>query len=288
MHHSAEFLDGLRQELPRWQIEGIVTPDAARALAVRYDLDGGPASDMPRDRTGPLAAAAGIAVALALAAALLLSGLADGVLLPLTALAAAFVTTPLAVRGHALAPAARALRVEGRVLFYLAAYALSFVGVAEATRFRSGLASEGLVSALPPLIAAVAALAAGLRRTDVDAHARGEAMLLVATVVAFAAGLSLDTGAGTATVAAMSLAFLSVGRMVRGLSWHARKPFFEGVAVAVLLAASHAFGVFPSLWIAVAAAAACIAAAAVAVYAFERRSARPPLEPLTGARAADT
>ncbi len=285
MSHSAEFLDGLRQELPRWQIEGIVTPGAARALAARYDLEH--PSAPARDRSGPLAAAAGLAVALALAAALLFSGIGDGVLLPLTALAAAFVATPLAVRGPALAPAARALRAEGRVIFYLAAYALSFVSIADATRFRSGLASEGLVSALPPLLAAAAALVAGLRRSDVDAHARGEAMLLVATVVAFAAGLSLDTGAGTAIVAAMSLAFLSVGRIVRGLSWHARGPFFEGVAVTTLLAASHAFGIFPSPWIAAVAAAMCIAAGATAVFAFERRSARPPVEPPTDARAAD-
>ena len=41
---------------------------------------------------------------------------------------------------------------------------------------------------------------------DVDAHARGEAMLLSATVVAFAAGLFLETGAGAAVVANLALA----------------------------------------------------------------------------------
>jgi hypothetical protein len=274
MERSREFLEGLRRELPVWQAEGIVSPGAARALSVRYDLPA--ATRAARDRTAPLAAAAGLVVACALAIALLASGTRDGVLLPLVALAAAFAATPLAVGGHDLARAAGALRVEGRILFYLAAYALSFVGFADATRFRSGLASEGLLAALPPLLGAVAVVGIGLRRTDVDPHARGEAMLLVATAVAFAVGLSLDTGSGTALVATMSLAFLAVGRIVRGLSWGARAPFLEGIAVATVLVASRAFDVFPSRWVSVGIAAACLAAGAGAVIGFERRRTRPP------------
>jgi hypothetical protein len=278
MERPREFVDGLRRELPRWEAEGIVSPTAARVLSARYDL-GATAPAPPRDRTGPLAAAAGIAVALALAAALLASGVGDGVLLPLTALAAAFGATPLVVRGTALAPAAQALRVEGRMLFYLAAFALSFVRVAEATRFRTGLASEGLLASVPPLLGAVAAVAAGLRRNDVDAYVRGEAMLLAAVVVAFAAGLSLDTGEGTATVATMSLAFLSVGRIVRGLSWLSRGSFLEGIAVATVIASVRAFHMFPSSWVAVGVAVACLVGAAAAVFAFERRRARAPAPP---------
>lgn len=274
MERSREFRDVLKRELPGWQLEGIVSPGAARALAVRYDLEEG-APPPARDRTASMAAAAGLAVTLALGLALLWSGIGDGVLLPLTALAAAFAAAPLAVRGEALTPAAGALRIEGRILFYLGAYALSFVRFAEATRFRSGLASEGLLAALPPLLVAGAAVVTGLRRADVDAHARGEAMLLVATVVAFAAGLSLDTGGGTALVATMSLAFLAVGRIVRGLSWSSRAPFLEGVGVVAVLVASHAFDVFPSAWVAAGAAAICLAGAGAAVIGFERRRARP-------------
>ncbi len=274
MERSREFAERLRRELPAWQVEGLVTASAARALAARYDREAGTSRRPARDRTGPLAAAAGLAVALALAAALLVSGTSDGVLLPLTALAAAFAAAPLVVQGEALAPAAAALRLEGRILFYLAAYALSFVRFAEATRFRSGLASEGLLAAVPPLLGAAFAVVAGLRRPDMDAHTRGEAMLLVATVVAFAAGLSLDTGGGTALVATMALVFLAVGRIVRGLSWLARAPFLEGIVVAAVLVASHAFDVFPSTWIAVGAASFCLAAAAAAVIGFERRRAR--------------
>lgn len=271
METSREFVDGLRRELPIWRAEGLVPPASARALAARYGLEAGGAA--PRDRTGPLAAAAGLGVSLALAAALLASGLEDGVLLPLVALAAAFAAAPLATRGSALAPAAAALRVEGRLLFYLGAYALSFVAVADAVRFRSGLASQGLVAGLPPFLVAAGAVAAGLRRSDVDPHTRGEAMLLAATVIAFAAGLSLDTGNGTAIVATMSLAFLSVGRIVRGLSSLQRAPFLEGIAVAAVLVASRALDVFPSP-IGAAAAAVCVSAAIAATVGFERRRIR--------------
>jgi hypothetical protein len=99
-------------------------------------------------------------------------------------------------------------------------------------------------------------------------------MLLTATCVAFAAGLSLDTGSGTALVATMSLAFLAVGRIVRGLAFLTRAPFLEGIAVAAVLVASRAFDVFPSLWISVGLAVAVLAGAAFAVATFERRRAR--------------
>jgi hypothetical protein len=273
MERSREFLDGLRRELPIWEADGLVTPGAARALAVRYELDEEARPGPARERSGALAAAAGLAVTATLAVALLASGLGDGVLLPLAALAAAFAATPLATRGDALAPAARALRVEGRVLFYLAAYALSFVPVAEASRFHGGLASEGVLAAIPPLLLAGTAVAVGLRRADLDPMARGEAMLLAATVVAFAAGLSLDTGDGTALVATMALCFLAVGRVMRGLHFGVRAAFFEGIAVAGILVATKAFDVFPQTW-AVVASALCVLGAVVALVAFERRRTR--------------
>ncbi len=276
METSREFADALRKALPVWQAEGIVTPGAARALVARYDLEDGAAPAPVRDRTGPFAAAAAVAVVLALAAALLVSGIGDGVVLPLTALAAAFAATPLVVHGPQLAAAAQGVRTLGRALFYLSAYALSFVPIADVARFQNGLASEGLVAALPPLLVAAAAVVAGRRRVDVDGHARGEAMLLAATVVAFAAGLSLDTGNGTALVATMSLAFLSVGRIVRGIAFLVRPAFLEGIAVATVLVASRAFDVFPSRWLSIALAACVLVAAGGAVLGFERRRARGP------------
>jgi hypothetical protein len=282
MERSREFIDGLRRELPIWKTEGIVSEGAARALVARYDLDEG-ATAAPRDRTAPFAAAAAIAVVLALAAALLLSGVGDGVLLPLASLAAAFAATPLVVRGTHLGVAAQGVRTLGRILFYAAAYTLSFTPVADVARFRTGLASEGLLAAVPPFLLAAVAVMTGGRRADVDPHARGEAMLLAATVVAFAAGLSLDTGSGTALVATMALAFLSVGRIVRGLAFLQRGPYLEGVAVATVLVASRAFDVFPSRWISIAIASAVLVAAGAAVVGFERRRARAPLTEAPGA-----
>ena len=274
MERSREFVEGLRRELPVWLADGIVSEGAARALQARYDL----AEEVRagRDRTGAFAGAAAVAVVLALAAALLLSGIRDGVLLPIAALAAAFTTAPLVVRGDQLAPAAHGVRTLGRVLFYAAAYALSFVRIADVARFQRGIQSEGILAALPPLLVAAAAVAVGHRRTDVDAHARGEAMLLVATVVALAAGLALDTGNGTALVATMALAFLAVGRVVRGLAFLSRAHFVEGIVVAAVLVASRAFDVFPSRWIALSVGAAVVLAAIAAVIGFERRRARGP------------
>lgn len=277
MERSREFGEGLRRELPVWVEDGILTPGAARALSVRYDLEGEGGAAVPapqRDRTGLLAAAAGIGAAATLAATLL--GVRDGVLLPPVALAAAFAAAPLVARGAALARAAASLRTVGRVLFYLSAWALSFVAVADAVRFRVGPASPGLLAAIPAFVLAAAAVIAGLRRTDVEAHARGEAMLLAATVVALAAGLALEDGGGAAAVANLALAFLAVGRIVRGLSWLSRGPFWEGLVVATALVASRVLDLPAAPWLRAVALGAVLAGAAAFALAFERRRARTP------------
>jgi hypothetical protein len=275
MEKSPAFTEALRRELPSWVTEGLVTASAARALEAKYELT---PSATPGDRTGTLAIIAALTVTLTLAITLLLSGIGDGVLLPIAALAGVFAAMPLAVHGEALNPAASAVRVLGRYLFYSAAYALSFVQLADLARFRTGVASEGLLAALPLFLVGAVAVWTGWKRPDVDAHARGEAMLLVATVVAFAAGLSLDTGAGTALVATMALVFLAVGRIVRGLTSGCRSSFVEGVGVSAVLVASRGFDVFPSLWLAVAVAVVVLGAAAGAVIGFERRRPRLPVE----------
>jgi hypothetical protein len=226
-------------------------------------------------RTGASAVAAGLAVAGALAAALSGMGLADGALLPMVALAAVLASAPLAFRLPALAQAAAALRTLGRVLFYPAAWAFSFVPLADALRFRSA-ASPGLLASIPLLLLALVVLSRGLSRDDVDAHARGEAMLLAATVVAFGAGLGLDTGVGTALVANLALAFLAAGRIVRGLSWRERGPFLEGLLVAAAVGASRARDVARPGWPRAAAVAAVIVAAGLVWALFERRRARAP------------
>jgi hypothetical protein len=276
MELSREFREGLRQELPVWESDGILTPGAARALFARYDLGGEytPAAAEAKDRTGPLAAAAGIGVACTLGAALL--GMRDGVLLPLVALAAAFAAAPLVARGAAFAPSATALRAVGRAVFYLSAWALSSVALADAVRFRGGPLSAGLLAAIPAFLLAAVGVLLGLRRTDVEAHARGEAMLLTATVVAFAAGLSLEGGSGTALVANMALLFLAVGRIVRGVSWLARAPFWEGLVVAAALVATRLFDLFGTAGLRAAGVVLVLAVALAAGLAFERRRARGP------------
>ena len=254
MERSREFVEGLRRELPVWQAEGIVTPGAARALAARYDLEPPAAAPRPASRTtaparSPRRPASRWCSRSPSRSSPPASATACSSRSPRSPPRSRPLRSRCAAPPSGTPPARSASR--GASSSTLAAYALSFVRVADAARFQTGLASEGLLAALPPFLLAGGAVAAGLRRTDVDAHTRGEAMLLVATVVAFAAGLSLDTGNGTALVATMALAFLAVGRIVRGISFGARGAFVEGIALAALIVASRAFDVFPSPWIAI-------------------------------------
>lgn len=274
---SREFREGLRRELTGWQSDGIVTPGAAHALASRYDLEHAGAAGARRDHSAAIAGASAAVLACALALALATASSRAGALLPLAALGAAFASAPLVLRGAALAPTATAVRGVGRGLFYLAAFALSFVPVAGALLLRSP-GSAGFAAAVPPFLLAVAALAAGLRRADVDAHARGEAMLLTATVIAFAAGLFLETGIGAAVVANLALAFLAAGRIVRGLSWLARAPFWEGLVVAAIVGMSRVLEVKLDGWPRFTSAFLIAAGAVAAGTAFELRRARTPDE----------
>ena len=197
MNASREFAEGLRTALPVWQAEGIVTPGAARALVARYDLDPGTAPPPAREiGLGRFAAAAAVAVVLMLGGVLLLSGIGDGVVLPLTALAAAFAATPLVV-GPQLAVAAQGVRTLGRILFYLSAYALAFVrgggrgALPERARERG---ARLRAPAAPPRRRRRSRPGAGGPTSN--GHARGEAMLLTATVVAFRRGSRSTPAAG--------------------------------------------------------------------------------------------
>jgi hypothetical protein len=151
---------------------------------------------------------------------------------------------------------------------------LSFHDVASHLRFEQGLTREVALGVLPLLAAVAAALAVGLRRDDVDPLARGEAMLLGATVLAMGAGLSLEAGRGAVVVANLALAFLAIGRIVRGLSWLARGPFWEGMAVAGVVVASRFLEIETRLWLKGAAFIACGVLVIAAGVAFERRRAR--------------
>jgi hypothetical protein len=282
MEHAREFREELRGELPAWQADGILSPGAARALASRYGLEKveprrTSAVTAAKDRSGLVAGVAAVLVACALLLALVPSPehLRGGALLPVASLGAALAATPLALRGDALAPVVSALRSTGRWVFYLAAFAMSFVPIAEGLRLRSA-ASAGLLAAIPTFLFAAGAVVAGLRRTEVDAHARGEAMLLAATVLAFTAGLFLEGGIGTAVVANLALAFLAAGRIVRGVSWLTRGPFWEGLVVATVLVANRSIDVGVPGWPRAAGAFLVVVAAIAAGLFFERHRAHAP------------
>ena len=134
MELSREFREGLRQELPVWEADGILTPGAARALHARYDLDGDYDSTRRRTRrTGPGRSPPppGVGVACTLAAALL------GV--PATACSSrSSRSRPRSPprRSSPAAPRSRRPRPRcgpsGAPSSTLAAFALSFVALADA------------------------------------------------------------------------------------------------------------------------------------------------------------
>jgi uncharacterized membrane protein len=206
-----------------------------------------------------------------------LEGTREGEAVPLAfaALAAACAAAPLAARGARGEHVAPAFRLVGRVGFYLVAYALSFGDLADDQRID---AWTGVVlgAVVPSLAVAAALLASGLRRADVDPLARGEAMLLAGTVAAFGVGQGLASGGGTAAVANMALVFLAVGRIVRGLSWLRRAPFWEGMAIAGVLVASRFLELETELWLKGSLFIVCGVAILGAGFAFERRRARAP------------
>jgi len=62
---------------------------------------------------------------------------------------------------------------------------------------------------------------------------------MVAALPAVYAGLSLEGGRGAVIVANLALAFLGLGRIMRGRSSGARSALWEGVAVVALLVAAR-------------------------------------------------
>lgn len=187
--------------------------------------------------------AGAIGVAGALYAALSGAPGAGATVLTGVSVAAALVAVPLAFRAPAAARLASAARITGRLSFYALALLLSFGVLAARLRFAEGLPPM-LVPAVVPFLVAAAFLLAGLRNPAVDSLARGEAMLVAATAVAFLLGLALETGRGAALVASLAVAFLALGRIVRGVSWRSRASLVEGVAVGLLLLSARVVELF--------------------------------------------
>jgi len=196
---------------------------------------------------------------------------AGALLLTGVSLAAALAASPLALPAPQATTAIRVARTVGRYTFYLIALGLSLPVVASWARLLAPPPAAFWFAATPPFLVAATCLLVGLKRHDVDSLARGEAMLIAATALAFAAGLSLPGGQGASLVATLSLLFLGGGRLMRGSSAHDRASFIEGLLVLVLAALARVTtsSFEPALRTGVAVA--CLAAATVALVAFERR-----------------
>lgn len=156
------------------------------------------------------------------------------VLVPLT-VGATLAALPLVARDSREEQVTGAARVSGRILFLLVALALSFGKVARATHIASPGSPTLLLAVAPLAVIAALLLAIGLRREKVDPLTRGEAMLMVVAIPAVYAGLSLESGRGAVIVANLAVAFLGLGRIVRGRSSGSRASFGEGVVVIVAL-----------------------------------------------------
>jgi uncharacterized membrane protein len=240
-------------------IRGIVAAYALAALFLAL-------SWRERSRALLLVTAAGLGAAL-------FSPLANHAqaLLPPLALGAALAALPLVARSDAQARLAGAGRVGGRLTFLFFAWILSFSDAARDARIEHGGSRALLLAVVPLALVAGALLVAGLKREGVDALARGEAMLLVVSLPALYAGLSIESGRGAVIVANLALAYLGLGRVVRGLSSLQRGPFWEGVLVLAVLIVSRFFEIEHLLWLKGAAFIACGAGITVAAMAFEKR-----------------
>ncbi|MGB8930397.1 MAG: DUF2157 domain-containing protein, partial [Anaeromyxobacteraceae bacterium] len=184
---------------------------------------------------------------------------------------AALAALPLAARTDEQARLAGAGRVGGRLTFLAFAYSLSFSDMAREARIEHLGSRPLLLASVPLALVAGALLLAGLKREKVDALARGEAMLLVVSLPALYAGLAIEDGRGAVIVANLALAYLGLGRVVRGLSSLQRAPFWEGVLVLAVLIVSRFFEIEHLLWLKGLAFIACGAGVTVAAMAFERR-----------------
>jgi hypothetical protein len=158
-------------------------------------------------------------------------------LVPMT-VGATLSALPLVARDPREERGAAVAQGFGRALFLLAALAVSIARVARAAQIPSPGSPTLLLAVAPLTVLAALLLAAGLRRENVDSLARGEAMLMVASLPGVYIGLSLEGGRGAVIVANIALAFVGLGRIVRGRASGRGAAVVEGaVVVAALVAA---------------------------------------------------
>jgi hypothetical protein len=160
----------------------------------------------------------------------------------------------------------------GRLAFYVPTYVLSFHWMARELHGGTPEWPRGWVTcALPPALAAAALLALGLRR-GAGWPARLVAGITFAFALLFALAVQVFQDALLLTLLA-NLGVLGVAgaRMAEGLRERRRAPFWEGLALAALLAVSRFFEIESMLWLKGAGFIACGVAVIVAGMAFERR-----------------
>lgn len=161
------------------------------------------------------------------------------VLVPL-AIGATLAALPLVARDVREQQLAGGARIAGRILFVLVALLLSFGKVAQAAHIANPGSPTLLLAFGPLAVIAALLLVAGLRRENVDPLARGEAMLMVAALPAIYVGLSLENGRGAVIVANLAVAYLGLGRIVRGRTAESKASLWEGVAVVAALVVARA------------------------------------------------
>lgn len=161
------------------------------------------------------------------------------VLVPLT-VGATLAALPLVARDAREVRLTGAARLVGRLLFMVVALALSFAQVARAAQIAAPASPTLLLAVVPLAVISALLLLAGLKRENVDPLARGEAMLMVVALPAIYAGLSLEAGRGAVIVCNLALAFLGLGRIVRGRASGQAPVLWEGIAVVAALVVARA------------------------------------------------
>lgn len=190
-------------------------------------------------------------------------------LLGVSAAACAFAGLRLRGAPHPLAGAAAAL---GRIALYVLAYWLSFAEGADAMLKEPTWTRAWITCGLPPALAAAALLLWPGRAAAGDRAVRATAWVATAFAALYTVLVQADVEAALLVLAAHA-AILGVAgiRIAHGLRTRLRAPFWEGLAVAAIVACSRFLEIDSMLWLKGILFIACGVAVTFAALVFERR-----------------